>query len=286
MIDEVPSGVDPDAWLSARPAATVQVGQLWSMSWNAQHLGLGVLAGVAPTFVLVWPVSLPDEARFPPAVAVPAATLRADVAVWPTRETGVGLHLLHRCFGSLMSARTMEVISEAAEDSVEGPFPFVDAWPTVIDIEAASDDMVDRWESICLHTWPQALAGVSPLDTEVLKEHGLSLEVVAQVLDASVPQVFELFRGERYPTIDELQRLASARGLSPDVLLGIPESVYELARPEYKEEILELAARLQIDESHSRELVRSELALAARSEGSSSGLIRAAVARLRERSSE
>jgi transcriptional regulator with XRE-family HTH domain len=285
-VDEAPSSVDSAGWNSSLGTA-LEVGDLWLLSWDQEALGLAVIAGIAPTFVLVWPVGLPDDEAFPPAIEVPSSHLSAGLSVWPTRETGVGIHLLDRCFGRLMSPRAMALTAEAAEDPVaEPPYPLVDVRPPGLEIEEASDRLVDRWESICFHTWPRVEAGNSPLSVARLRKAGLSLEDVAVALGLDTPDAVALFRGERFPTEDVVRVLAERASVEVEELLDVPEVVQIMATPVFKHEVMMLAQRLGIDELRARELVRGDLALAARSEGRLDVLVRAAIDRVAQRAND
>ena len=92
--------------------------------------------------------ALPGEPSFPPAIEIPTTPLSQPLNVWPSRETGIGMHLLHRSFGQAISERTMVATASALEGAGEMPLSF--ASPNVDEPgrEASSDALVDQWESI------------------------------------------------------------------------------------------------------------------------------------------
>jgi hypothetical protein len=112
-------GIKEDLWLHGVAGDPV-VGDLWLLSWDGKALGLAVISGVADGYVLVWPVALPSDVVFRPAVEVPQSPLGVPVAIWPTRETGVGNHVLHRRFGALLSEEVMAAVAEAVGEGYRG----------------------------------------------------------------------------------------------------------------------------------------------------------------------
>ncbi len=121
-------GISADLWRRGA-VADVVVGDLWLLSWNAEALALGVISGVGDGYVLVWPVTLPHEAASRPAVCVRNSPLGVSVFVWASRETGVGLHMLHRRYGKLLEETVMAEVAEAMEEGIQGPLPYAPTSP-------------------------------------------------------------------------------------------------------------------------------------------------------------
>lgn len=104
--------------------------------------------------VLAWPVTLPGEPAFVPALRVQSTPLGHDLFVWPTRETGLGNHLLDRALGKLipadlvtLSPRPRVVVSPRATPYVAGS--------GLEERNAAADEMmVAHWADLCFHIWP------------------------------------------------------------------------------------------------------------------------------------
>ena len=278
-VSVVPEGVEPSRWVGAA-AAPLAVGDLWLLSWDGTALGLALVSGVAADYALVWPVSF-VEASYPPALDVPESPLGTPLAVWPTRETGVGLHLFDRRFGPLLSERTMALILDAVEAGEEPPLAWVASDLSEEQRELETDAMVDRWEAICLHTWPNAEVGSSPLSVEALEHVGIGIAELVEVLTLGTPEAVALYRGELAPSSDQVNAIAERYGFDANDLIEAGGEARILVAPAYKAEIVETARLLGIGEGRARDLVRSEVALAARSDGDPASRVAAAIQRVR-----
>lgn len=281
-LDCAPSGVESKLWSTGVPGVPT-VGDLWLLSWDGVALELAVISAVAPSFVLVWPVSLPDAPSFPPAVVVADTPLGVPLHLWPTRETGIGLHLLHRRFGSVLTARTMHLVSDELDVGESSLLPLAAPNIEAEAIEAASDALVDRWEAICFHTWPARQIGVTPLDPRVLGQARLEVGDLADVLGIALPEAVSIVRGETAPTAEHLAVLAASHGVEPEQLLqdewGADARL--LLSPSVKDDIVKIAQGHGTDEVGARNLIRSEFALAARSDGDPQARLAAVIHRLR-----
>lgn len=73
MLDLVGTPVELTGMLAATPRNGVlpKVGELWLLSWDRSFLGLACIAEIHDDFVSAWPVTLPAEASFAPALMVP-----------------------------------------------------------------------------------------------------------------------------------------------------------------------------------------------------------------------
>jgi hypothetical protein len=279
-IDDSPHGVAADVWMRSVPGDP-QIGDLWLLSWDAQALGLLVVSGVAPTFVLGWPVTLPGDQTFPPAISIDESPL-GQIAVWPSRETGVGKHLLHRRLGTALSERTMHLLADAFEEGTEPVLPFATTDIGLEERETASDRMVDAWEAINLNVWPVPRPGITPLDADVLRANGTQVGTLAAILSVSVPEAVDLYNGEMAPSPSELELLVVALGVPTEQLLRSQPDTETIAMlaPRIKDDLVEIIRRRAIGEESARDLVRSQFALAARSDDTSGSRLDAAIQRV------
>jgi hypothetical protein len=279
-IDDAPHGVAADAWMRSVPGDP-QIGDLWLLSWDAQALGLVVVSGVAPTFVLGWPVALPGDQTFPPAISVDKSPL-GRIAVWPSRETGIGNHLLHRRLGTALSERTMHLLADAFEEGTEPVLPFATTDIGLEERETASDRMVDAWEAINLNVWPVPRPGITPLDADVLRANGTQVGTLAEILSVSVPEAVGLYNGEMAPAPSELELLVVALGVPTEQLLRSQPDAEAIAMlaPRIKDDLVEIIRRRAIGEESARDLVRSQFALAARSDDTPRSRLDAAIQRV------
>jgi hypothetical protein len=280
-LERAPSGVESKLWSTGVPGVPT-VGDLWLLSWDGVALELAVISAVAPTFVLVWPVSLPDAPSFPPAVVVAETPLGVPLHLWPTRETGIGLHLLHRRFGSVLTARTMRLVSDELDVGKSSLLSLAAPNVEAEAIEAESDALVERWEAICFHTWPARQIGITSLDPRVLGQAGLEVGDLADVLGIALPEAVSIARGETAPTAEHLSVLAARLGVDPEQLLQdeLDVAARLLLAPSVKDNILTIARGHGTDEAGARNLIRSEFALAARSDGDPQARLAAAIHRL------
>lgn len=279
-LTQPPSNVTPEAWLS-HAGDGVSVGQLWLLSWNGEALALGVIAGVTDTFVLVWPATPPSEPSFPPALTAPSSPLGIEISVWPTRETGVGRHLLHRNFGALLLPAAVRAVEKALEGG--GPLPLDWATPNIgtTELESASDAMVDRWEAICLNVWPEPRVGFSPLDSGALRSLDIEVGDISRLLNVGTSDAVILYSGEAVPTDQQLRFIADWADVDPSALLatGGDEATTALLSPSVKDDLLAIATTYGVSEAEARALVQREFALAARSDGTVLARLDAAIHR-------
>lgn len=276
-----PCGVDAGLWRQ-NAVADPAVGDLWLLSWNAEALALGVIAGIGDGYVLVWPVTLPSDAAFRPAVQVCESPLGIPVFMWASRETGVGLHMLHRRYGPLLAESAMAEVAEAMEDGIDGPLPYA---PVAVHPghESSDDDtMIDKWETICLNVWPRSNPDWAPLNRNVLRSRGVRPSYLAGILGIEASEAVALFNGERIPDDAQLAALESQLGAARSELLGplVDESARELLTPALKEDVLKIAAHLGNDEETARDMARQEYAYAPRSTGTNRDRMREAIQRV------
>ena len=283
-LETPPDGVSNERW-HGEAAVAPEVGDLWLISWNGEALALAVLASTRDTFTLCWPVTLSDAPVFAPALEVPSTLLDVPLLVWPTRETGIGLHMLHRRLGRLLTAKTMSLIDVAVETGGRDfPLPLASYTVDGEEAERESDEMVDRWERICLNTWPEIVPGSSPFNADAFREAHLYAGDLAGILGITVPAAVSLVRGESVPSAAQLEMVAVAIGRDAEALLdaGSDAGARLLVQPVFKESLVELARIREFSEADARNLARGEFALAARSDGDDRARLQATIDRLRE----
>lgn len=283
-LDHAPEGVSEDAWMKPFPGDP-DIGDLWLLSWDSSVLGLCIVVGVAPSFVLVWPAALETEPAFKPAMLVEQSPI-GSLSAWPTRETGVGNHLLHRKLGSkVLSERLVSHVFQALEEGTRSPLSYVDSDLDRTSRESISDDMVDRWEWINTHVWPPLLVGETPFVTEALQAAGLRPSALAALLSMSISEAVPLYGGETSPSEMQVSLVAGHLGVSAEELLvGEPGGTDRLLiSPGIKEKIVEISHYLAVSESRARSHVQQEYTLAARSNQDPQARLDAAIDRLLRR---
>lgn len=131
---------------------TLRRGDLWTLAWDGQVEGHVLVAAVKDGFILGWPVTLPGEPSFSPGMLFKDAH-GTTLTVWPTRETGLGLHLLGYPLGQLLDVRTIRSIAAALDDGEvpEGVFaPPIEAGD--LQVEGVPEQMTEHWGRLCFHT--------------------------------------------------------------------------------------------------------------------------------------
>lgn len=277
----VPASVrNGDIWLHGEPREP-SVGDLWSISWEGEVLGLLVLSGVAETYVLGWPACLPEEDPRSPAILA-ESVLGCSVGVWPTRETGLGAHLLHRRLGPLLSRRQMSGIRDALDNEREPPLRFAPPASSIDDAIEYGDRMLAEWEAICFNQWPRAVAGATPFNVDALRQMGVRPSTLVSLLDVSPLEAATLYQGSSAPTQEQVALISSRLNAEPEALIAprFDEGTRELMRPVWKQEVVDLAAQKGMSEATVRSRVQDEFARAARSNGSARDRILAALARV------
>lgn len=279
-LTETPSGVtDPALWavgLDGKP----EIGDLWLLSWNYEVLGLIVLSGIADDFVIGWPVTLPSEPAFSPAFFADSL-IGKGLGVWPTRETGVGMHLLHRRFGKLLAPQLMSELGRAIDNDDD---PSIDFAPTASDPSEEiefNDQMIEHWESICFNQWPVPNAEMYPLNQQVLIDANIKPSDLAAALDISQFEATTLHRGTRNPTGEQLDVLAETTGIDAQVLAspGRDEGAQLLTHPAWKVNVIEAGMKRSVSEAQARLGIQEQFAVAARFRGSRDERMKSAIDR-------
>ena len=243
----------------------VVAGDLWAMSWDRSYLGLVCVAAVKQGYILGWPVTLPDEPVFAPALVVNHTPLRTPLFLWPTRETGLGMHLLHWPLGRLINPQSIQRIAWAMEDGEDPGIPFAPGSAADAANTEADEAMVERWASLCFQTWPEA--GARYLSETKIKNAGGTASRVADCLGLSAVDLRPLWTGVQPASEEQLAEVARVLGVEASALLDddpMGEAVERLAAPLFKEPLLGLASQVGITEGVARDRARSQYALAAR----------------------
>ncbi len=154
----------------------VEPGSLWVLSWDATYLALALVAAARSGYVLAWPVSAPGEAVFSPALRVGAWPSGAPMYAWPTRETGIGLHLLHRRIATGLPADSIRHIARALDDGVDPGLPFAAGRASDAGNRQADVEMIDHWATLCYRSgkryYTHPLAPAEPISIYAsLDEH-------------------------------------------------------------------------------------------------------------------
>lgn len=103
-------------------------------------------------FVLAWPVTPPGGVAFSPGLVVEDSPLGVPVTLWPTRETGIGNHLLDRNLGRLLSPDRISRISSALDEGASPGLVFASGSARDAANVDADRHMVDHWARLCFDT--------------------------------------------------------------------------------------------------------------------------------------
>lgn len=266
---------------------TPQIGDLWLLSWDGDAQALVLIASTKPGYVTACPITLADEPAFAPAVHLPTSPLGAPLTLWPFLETGLGLHLLHRRFGSALSKNTVENLRRFALGDAE---PELTICEPAADTDAAKEfvsALMATMQKLCFNDWPPATAGTATLDREALAANNASIPALRDVLDIPVHRARALLTGDAAPSPTEVEALAAAWDTTGDALLNKPQgdAIDALLSAAVKPALVALMDRRGIDETEARQAAQQEFAFAARSDRKDAAtLMREALARLNARS--
>lgn len=285
-LDEAPAQLEANArqvWLQGEAGEPIS-GDLWLLSWNGNALSLAVVGSVYPGFVRAWPITLQPPGINNVAVELQSRLFKSPLTLWPHVETGLGMHLLHRKIGSVLSPRQVQLLRRFAYENDSSPLPLVvgeaGQHPT-----ADRDDIIHLFRQLCFIEWPEKRPGEAVLAREVLAAHGKTAEDVAGALGLGVAESLALWTGKKSVDEPSAERLCSLLQVPFEDIFKSPDGpeVRELQRPEYKDALRRLARLRGTTESQSRNATREEFALAARSTGSNKTLsvrVHAALERL------
>jgi hypothetical protein len=265
-----PSGIPASAhqlWDAGVQSTEIRAGDLWILSWDGEDVGVAVIAAAKPGFVLAWPVTLPGEVSFAPGLVVEDAPLGVPVTMWPTRETGIGNHLLDRSLGRLLPPDRIPPISFALDDGDDPGLAF--AAGSARDPENTDSDrlMVDHWTELCFNSGGAEEGQF--LDASKVREAGGSSRIVGEVLGLALPELRSLMDGVEPVSDEQLAAVAKRLGVEGDSLVGadpLADVVIDIAWPRFKHDIVARAEETGIGEAHIRRLVRREFPLAARND--------------------
>lgn len=266
-----PAGVPASAhqlWDRGAQREHVRAGDLWVLSWDGDDLGLAFIAAAKHGFVLAWPVTLPGEVSFAPGLVVENSPLGVPVTLWPTRETGLGIHLLDRGLGQLLPPGRILPLSLAMDAGDDPGLAFAPGSAR----DAANNDadrlMVDHWTKLCFNTGGDEEGAF--LDSEKVQRAGGNSRIVGEVLGLALPELRSLMTGVVPVTAEQLAAIAERLGVEGESLVGedpLADVVVDIANPSYKQDIVTRMQETGLGEAEFRRLVRREFPLAARNDG-------------------
>lgn len=263
-----PAGIPASAhqlWDRGVQSEQVRAGDLWILSWEREVVGHAVIAAVKHGFVLAWPVTLPGELSFSPGLVVEDTPLGVPVTLWPTRETGIGNHLLDRSLGRLISPDQIRPISFALDDGDDPGLPFAPG--SARDPENAEADrlMVEHWTELCFNSGG-AEDGLF-LDSAKVQQAGGTSRIVGELLGLGLPELRSMMTGVVPITTEQLAVIAEHLGVEGELLVGadpLANVVIDIAWPKYKHLIVTRTEETGLREADIRRLARREFPLAAR----------------------
>jgi hypothetical protein len=271
VIGERPPGIPESArtlWDEGVSDTQVRAGDLWILSWDGEVVGLAVIAAAKHGFVLAWPVSLPGEISFSPGLVVDDSPLGVPVTLWPTRETGIGNHLLDRSLGRLLEPDRIRAIAMALDAGEDPGLPRAEGSALDTANTDADHSLVEHWIQLCFNTGG-AEEGLF-LDAAKVTAAGGGARIVGEVLGFGPEELRPLMTGVTPITAEQLDAVAERLGVESESLVGtdpLADVVADLAWPSFKHEIAARIAETGIGEEAVRRAARREFALAARDDG-------------------
>lgn len=268
-ITTAPEGLGEEAaklWLEGTSDFTLRRGDLWTLAWDGHVLGHVMIAALKDDFFLGWPVTLPAEPSFAPGMLF-EASFGTTVTVWPTRETGLGLHLLERPLGPLLETSEIRRIACSLDDGEKPEGRYAAQTSGNPAFEEVSSEMARKWAGLCFHTGRSHDNGFF-LDQDKVRKLGGTAREIAELLQLSPAQTRTYWDGQQELPVQLAESLrAHFRVEIAEIIRDDPaERWWEmLALPTFKAEV-EAAClqRGQAEEIIRLEAVRSAYGLAAR----------------------
>lgn len=257
-----------ELWARGAQSTQVRVGDLWVLSWNGEVVGHAVVAAAKPDYALAWPVSLPGEASFSPGLVIEDTPLSVPVTLWPTRETGIGNHLLDRSLGQLLSPDRIRQLSIALDEDDDPGLAFASTLSQDPENSEADRLMIAHWSELCFNSGG-AEEGSFVESTKVQRAGG-DARIVSEVLGLGLPELRSVMTGTTPITTDQLSALVERLGVESGSLTGsdpLSDVVDDLAHPRFKRDVVARVAETGISEEAIRRSARREFALAARNDG-------------------
>jgi len=240
-------------------ATAIIPGDVWMLRWDGKDLAAAMIARVYDDFVVVWPVTNATREHYAPALLIDQEHRDLGDAVWPTRPTGIGNHLLGRRLGALLDRDAVETLTDQMED------PEVE--PTILPLaegtydSEADDRLIDEWNAYCFHT------GVPTGRHWLHTGYFTSSRQVAEALGLDVVSTRDYWDGVIPLSDEQLATLARAIGRPAEDLTGCDpyaHAVRRLSSPDFKASVEAQADATGMSEERVRDETRREFALAAR----------------------
>lgn len=217
-------------------------------------------------------MTLPGELSFSPGMLV--QDIHGQIlTVWPTKETGLGLHLLGQPLGQLLDARTIRSIAaslddgETPEGAMAPPMQESNAWS-----EEVFAQMTEHWGSLCFHTGRTSADEIF-LDREKVSQLGGNARQISGLLKLTAAQTRSLWDGEVPLQPEAVVVLTEHYDVEQQNFTQTdPAQTWwdRLASPAFKEQVEDACRRRHLSEEDIRnEVTRSAYALAARQDGDS-----------------
>jgi len=254
------------AWLT-EPTTSPQKGEVWLLSWDGRARALAVLTSVTAEYVRAMPITLGDPETVTTS-NLDSSILGAPATVWFQVETGLGRFLLHKNLGLRFSDAQILDLRRAAYDGVARPaHPDADSLMEVATL----------FQELCFIEWPSVDKSEAHLNVDEIKALGVSARELAGLSGLAVADIFHLWSQDMYVTADQAKKIEEGLHLPADsFLLHTPDDVTaRLSEPILKDSIVRLAQARSESERDVRNLVRQDLALAARTESVTSKRISA-----------
>lgn len=242
---------------------TITPGEAWTLRWDGKDLARAVVAQVHEGFVVAWPLTDATHPAYAPSLLVDDEHQSLGTAVWPTRPTGIGNHLLGSRLGILLDEEAIATLTDQMEDP-EAELTILPLGVAPYDSEA-DERLLDEWTAYCLHAG--APENQRWLDTTRIS----SSRIVAAALGLDVAKVRPYWDGARPLTDEQIETLARTIKLPTEHLTGddpYADVVQRLAAPEFKTAVEAQVQATGLSEEQVRSTARQEFALAARDDSS------------------
>lgn len=238
---------------------TITPGDVWSLRWNGKDLARAVVAQVHEGFIVAWPLTDATHPAYAPSLLVNDEHRSLGTAVWPSRPTGIGNHLLGSRLGTLLNENAIEAITDQMEDP-EAELTILPLGDAPYDHEV-DENLLNEWTAFCLHTGQpdhQYWLNAARLD---------SSREAAEALGLGVTQMRAYWDGASPLADEQVEALDRRTGIPVEQLTRddpYADVVQRLASPDFNTAVETRIQATGLDEGQIRATARQEFALAAR----------------------
>lgn len=230
----------------------IQAGDVWQINWD-EIVRYAVIAQVIDDYVLAMPVSFALDDLPTDVVVIDQHSWAGDapLVIWPELETGLGLHLLNSCLGTVLKSTELTRIREivtSSEDTAQSKFG------AGARRSATRDQLAGEFSALCLIEWKDQIG--RHLDRDSFDAAGGHFGLLEEILNHDPALALDAIQGNLVLSQQEAAKIAGKLGVREDEIA--PEATlpfdleFALSMPQNKNNVRSLARKLALPEGEIR----------------------------------